>query len=63
VNVQDGFGDTALIAASRGGFAEVCQTLLKAGADARLRNTGRATADDVARLRGFDRVQKILATS
>lgn len=53
VDAADEFGDTALMAAARAGHAEVCQKLLAAGANARLRNRDRTTAADLAEARGF----------
>jgi ankyrin repeat protein len=60
LNQQNSFGDTALIAASRGGHAEVCEVLLKAGANASLRKSNRATALDIAKARGLADVIKLL---
>ena len=54
------FGDTPLIAASRGGFADVCTLLLRAGANIRLRNKDRSSASDVAEWRGFNALAKLV---
>ena len=53
VDAVDAFGDTALMAAARVGDLDVCLRLLRAGANARLRNRERATAADLAEARGF----------
>lgn len=60
LNVQNNLGDTALIAASRSGQLETCRLLLKAGADPSLRNADRATASDIARLRGLTEIKTLL---
>jgi ankyrin repeat protein len=56
----DEFGDTPLMAAARAGHAGICSRLLAAGANPRLRNRDRATAADLAELRGFQSLAKQL---
>jgi len=53
LDVQNKAGDTALMAASRGGYMAVCQMLLAAGANKSLRNSAGVTASDIASGRGF----------
>jgi ankyrin repeat protein len=53
LDAQNAAGDTALIAASRGGFATICDLLLAAGANASLRNGAGVSARDIAAGRGF----------
>ena len=53
LNVQNSAGDTALIAASRGGYQSICRMLLSAGANKALRNGAGVSATDVASGRGF----------
>ena len=53
LDLQNGAGDTALIAASRGGHSRICHLLLAAGANRALRNGAGVSAEDVASGRGF----------
>jgi hypothetical protein len=53
LDIQNGAGDTALIAASRGGYTDICRLLLAAGANRALRNVSGTSAADVAVGRGF----------
>jgi len=58
--VQNNAGDTALIAASRGGHTAICHMLLAAGATKGLRNGAGVSALDVAAGRGFAAIVKEL---
>ena len=59
-DAQNGFGDTALIIASRNGDAALVKRLLAAGVATRLRNGDKATAEDVAVARSFRNVAQLL---
>jgi ankyrin repeat protein len=61
LDVQNAAGDTALIAASRGGYTAICRMLVAAGANKLLRNSAGVTANDVATGRGFTSVVSELA--
>jgi hypothetical protein len=61
LNIQNDAGDTALIAAGRGGHAEICRLLAAAGANKSLRNAAGVSAADVAGGRGFAAIAKDLA--
>jgi ankyrin repeat protein len=56
LDVQNTFGDTALILASQAGAGEVVDVLLGAGAKKTLRNRDGVAAADAAAARGFDAV-------
>jgi ankyrin repeat protein len=58
LDVQNSGGDTALMAASRGGHRAVCHMLLAAGANKALRNGAGVSAGDIASARGFDSIAK-----
>ena len=60
LNIQNAAGDTALIAASRGGYVAICRMLASAGANLALRNAAGISAADVARGRGFTTLAKEL---
>jgi len=60
LDVQNSAGDTALIAASRGGYSAVCHALLAAGANRALRNSAHVSAADIAQGRGFGGLAKEL---
>jgi ankyrin repeat protein len=60
LNTQNKAGDTALIAASRGGYSTICHLLLTAGANKGLRNGAGVSAGDVAAGRGFAAIAKEL---
>jgi len=62
-DIQNEFGDTALIIASRNGNAALVQRLLSAGASTRLRNKDRASAADVARARAFSAIFELLTNA
>ena len=53
---------TALIAASRGGYAEICRLLMAAGANKSLRNSAGVSAADIANGRGFTSIAKELGS-
>ena len=53
LDIQNGGGDTALIAASRNGFNDICRLLVSAGANRALRNRDGTSAADAAASRGF----------
>jgi ankyrin repeat protein len=61
LNIQNSVGDTALIAASRGGYQQICHLLLAAGANKLLRNGSGVSAGDVAAARGFTSITTELA--
>jgi ankyrin repeat protein len=61
VDVANEFGDTPLILASRLGSPELCDLLLAAGANARLRNRDRLSASEAAEARGFAQLARRLA--
>jgi ankyrin repeat protein len=61
LNVQNDAGDTALIAASRGGYTAICRLLISAGADKALRNKAGVSAGDIAAGRGFASITQELA--
>jgi ankyrin repeat protein len=61
LDLQNKAGDTALIAASRGGYTTICHLLMTAGANAALRNTAGVSAADVAAGRGFAPIAKELS--
>jgi ankyrin repeat protein len=63
LDVQNNFGDTALIIASRRGDYGVVRTLLTAGASALLRNQDKRTAEDIAEARAFTKVAALLRSS
>ena len=60
---QNQFGDTPLIGAARGGHAAVCDLLLRAGADRKLRNGDRMSAEEAAELRGFTTLAQRVANA
>ena len=61
VDASNEFGDTPLMLASRLGSAELCDLLLAAGANARLRNRDRLSASEAAEARGFAQLARRLA--
>jgi ankyrin repeat protein len=54
LDVQNTFGDTALILASQTGAVDVVEMLLQAGAKKTLRNRDGVAAADAAAARGLD---------
>uniref|UniRef100_A0A0G4I7T4 Uncharacterized protein n=1 Tax=Chromera velia CCMP2878 TaxID=1169474 RepID=A0A0G4I7T4_9ALVE len=63
VDLPDGYGGTALIAAAAAGKGDIVRVLLNAGADRTCRNTRGETALDIAIRRGQKGVVKILQPS
>jgi ankyrin repeat protein len=61
LDAQNQYGETALLAATRGGSVAVVRELLNAGASAQLRNTDCASAIDVAKSRGHAELVQLLA--